>query len=1088
MQLLTSSLLAQHNTVPLSKQKVDLSGENVTRGDLFKQIQKQTNASINVSRELVDLSKLFTIDRIGIPLDTALYILLKGENVNWELKEKKINILHADTPIGGTMPAMPASVIESIIVTGQVVNNNNESLPGATIRLKHNDKIGCKTDVHGKFTLSADVPDPILLVSYTGYETKEVRVYSSGKIRVELQLCQMNLNEKVAIAYGTTSRKLATGNVTEIKAVEIERAPVIDPMLAIQGRVPGMAITPSSGVTGASPRILIRGESSLLGNSYPLVIIDGIPFAADGGPVNELNSIATQNEYGGISAFSSLDPADIESIVILKDADATAIYGSRGANGVILITTKRARINHPSAIAYYRGGWSYVSTWLPFLATPDYLKMRKEAFKNDGLTPGEDDNAADLTLWDQTRDTDWQDLMIGGTAAMNEAKLTCSVADSNIQFLFGAGDKSITSVFPGKFRYQIGTLNGSLSINSKDKKFQTNITVNYSTDTNYLFNSSFDFLFLPRNAPLVYKKNGDLNWEENGARFPNPIAATFCKYTISKNNMTGNFTLSYNLWNRLRLRSNIGYNRMFIRENLQTPKLSQDPEFTDAQAGTSTFAIKKLKSCIVEPQIEYNRDLLGGRLTVLTGATYQYSSSNTVTTQASGYASDALLGSLNAADTTTNLPPDYNLYKYGGIFTRVTYNFKDRYIINLTGRRDGSSRFLSSLRYENFWSVGAAWIFSDIQFIKQLIPMLSFGKLRSSFGITGNDQFGNHKFVATWSSLRVGSYNNISALGPDALDNPDIRWETNKKFEAAVDLGFFEDKIFTSIAYYRNRSNNQLINYRLPYQTGFGSVPRNFDALIQNSGLEILITGNLPKTGNFGLTASLNLTIPRNKLLRFDNLSTSSYNGIYVVGKSTKVLNILEAQGIDSTAGTFNIKDIDGKPGFTAADFKPIYNRDPTYFWGLQLGFTYRGFELNILGEFRRQVLPNYRNVIYRNNMLPGMKYNQLSHIMNRWQQPGDISENPMFSTNSAGSAYTDRNYIATSSAVYDYTWYLICRNITASYTFNKLWSPGSTLRLFCNAQNLFSITNYDGGNPEVANARALATLTTVTLGVSLTL
>lgn len=1086
--LYLSTAVNAQDTSSLAAMKVSLSVRNTTLLNIFDNISSQTGLHFFYSREYLDDREKYSIRAADEPVLAVVNRLVNKKGFACKVEGRLLVVYKSSsTTSAQTQEQSSATDIKTYRLHGQVLDTTGTPLPGATILIKGtNNRYSAKED--GQFFLSTTTPNPTLRISYTGYDTEEYSVTDPEKdISVALRQHTSPLDETVVIAYGTTSKRLNTGNVAKVAASDIEKYPVSNPLLTLQGRVPGLTIYQLSGAPGTPLEIRLRVQNSFLSSNTPLIVLDGIPLPAGSQNINLL----TSHPNSSVGLFSIFNNMDIASIEVLKDADATAIYGSRGGNGVIVITTKRGTTGNLKVRADYTMGVSQASSKLSLLNTPQYLKLRREAFRNDGLTitniPGDPGNAPDILAWDTTRYTDWQKWQIGGNAPTSNANMFLSGGNETTQMMMSLGFYREGTVYPSDMAYLRGTASFSFNHRSADNRFRLSVYTNYAKDRNDMFNSPLFSILLSPNAPKLYDENNQLNWIEGNEPFKNPAAEYLKTYAHEKENQIVNLNVEYSILRDLKIKFNLGYNSTTANENLRIPKASQNPYLTNNITGTSSFGNNSFKSYLAEPQAEYYRRIKDGELIILAGASFQYTSNYTSTIVGQGYTNDALLGSLDGAGVIGSSLTNRLEYKYGATFGRITYKLRNRYIVNLSGRRDGSSKFSPEHRFSNFGSVGAAWIFSEEPFIKEELPFFSFGKLRSSFGVTGNDQIADYKFLDTWSPSLGNPYQNTTTMQPDALYNPAYNWERTKKIEAALELGFFKDRLIATLAYFRNRSDNQLIKYSLPWQTGFSSILKNFDALVQSSGWEFTINSDLIKSKSLTLNAAFNISIPRNKLLRFRNLASSSYAGTYVIGESLNVLYKLQSGGVSPDSGYFRLADADGNGHYTNADYKVIGSLDPTYHGGFQLNLQYKRLGFSLAGEFRKQLIPNYLFRTYLNNFFPGTMVNQSDFVLDHWQQKGDIARYPKYSTKPTGTVYAPRNEIMASNQAYSDGSFLKCRNIAVSYTLDmrkrKDKAP-TQLTIFCNAQNLFTITGYKEGDPETADIFCLPLLRTIAGGI----
>jgi TonB-dependent starch-binding outer membrane protein SusC len=717
------------------------------------------------------------------------------------------------------------------------------------------------------------------------------------------------------------------------------------------------------------------------------------------------------------------------------------------------------------------------------LNTRQYLQMRREAFKNDMAEP-DMYSAPDLLVWDTTRYTNFKKDFTGNTAHTTDVQLSLSGGNSNTQFLIRGAHNDQSTVFPGDLHSKNSSVHINLHHRSADKNLAVQFSANYNSSQNKLPVTDYSsFISLPPDLPPLYDTAGNLNWEMGGIPFDNPMAYLQQRYVSSTDNLLGNLQLSYRIAKGLTTKINLGYNTMLVDETSALPKAAQDPK--NLPTGSAVFGTNRFKSWVIEPQLEYIHPIGKGTLTLLLGGTGQQLWNNRTTIQATGYNNDAMLGSVDGAARTV-IATIHSEYKYAAVFGRLNYNWKDRYIVNLTGRRDGSSRFGPERRYANFFAGGIAWIFSDEAFIKEHGAWLSYGKIRASYGTTGNDQIGDYRYLDVWTS-QTYRYQGPS-LAPTRLYNPDYSWEVNKKFELGTDLGFLQDKILLSAAYFINRSSNQLVEYRLPGQTGFGSIIKNFPAVVENRGLELSISTKNISGKNFTWTTSANITLPKNKLLSFPGIATSGYYKVYETGKSLNTFYGLHLLGVDPVTGVYQFEDVNKDGGISLEDYTAGHNLDPRYYGGISNTLSYKNWDLNFLVEFKKQLGYNYNNYpVY--NFTPGAMYNLPAVFLDRWQQTGDYKPVQQF-TQTFTPAFDGQYYFTLSDGRLSDASYLRLKNISLSYRLTEQALKkiaAKELRLYLMAQNAWTVTSYKGGDPEIQNLFILPPLRTFVAGIQIT-
>lgn len=985
---------------------------------------------------------------------------------------------------------------------GRVIDaQSQEPLAGAILKIASPAKTAI-TDNEGHFELSLAKGNYTLQVQYLSYAAREISITLplQEPLVIKLSANTNDLQEVVINAgYYTVKEKLLTGSITTIKAVDIERQPVTNPLAAIQGRVAGLVISQSTGVPGAAFKVQMRGQTSLdlsLSQNNPLFIIDGAPFEQGNTPNTQLTSAANnplEISSGGLSPLNAINPHDIESIEVLKDADATSIYGSRGANGVILITTKKGKAGKTRFSVSQSSGFNKVGRSMEMLNTQQYLVMRKEALANDGLIAGNTANqpgyAPDLTLMDTTRFTDFKQLLIGNTAQNHTTQLSLSGGNVSTQFLISARYHNATTVYPGSFRNTIGSVRFSTTHQSANQRFAITLGGMFVSDHNQLPQTDLTRYINTLPHLRLYDEQGKLSWAENGFVYntisdtPNPLSLLNNQNTTKNNGVNGNMQLSYHILKSLTFKANLGYNLNTISETISTPSTAIDP-FTN-ELPSAYFANAQLQSWLVEPQLAYNKQLGKGVLDVLLGNTIQEKSTERKSLYGSNYNSDLLLGSIGAAGTISGSNDESN-YRYIGFFGRLNYNYQQKYILNFTLRRDGSSRFGPAKQWATFGALGIAWLFSNETFIKDRVSFISFGKLRGSYGTTGNDQIGDYKYLNLWRSAST-PYNGIPAIYPRSLFNPNYNWELSKKFEAALELGFLKDRIMLITAYYQNRSGNQLINYSLPSQTGFTTVIKNLPALVQNAGIEMVLNTKNISSGAIQWNTSFNITFPKNKLLSFPGLQETSYASKYIIGKPLSVLRGLKYLGVDPQTGIYSFEDINNDGLLNTADYQLFKNTDPKFYGGIQNNITYKNVGLSFFFQFTKQIGLSYISQI--SNKAPGNIFNQPRLVLQRWQKPGDKADIQKFTPTSGNLTSAAVSYLRQSNGLYSDASFIKLRNVALSYNLggNHLKRLGlSNARIGLEGQNLLTITNYEGADPETQNFYTLPPLRTFVATIQL--
>jgi TonB-linked SusC/RagA family outer membrane protein len=1085
-------------------QTITISVKDAPLEKVFHVIEKQTDYVFFVKTELLKMAKSVTMQVSNLPLQQVLDLCFKDQPFKYSINGKIITIALRTLAIeknGNSTGVNQGNDFGDI--KGRILNAQGEPVAGATVSVKGANK-QTLTNANGEFTLNGVDDKSVLVITHVQYETASLSISGNSIVNATLQIRVNNLDELQVIAYGTTTKRLNTGNVATIKSQDIARQPVNNPLLALQGRVPGLFITQSTGLPGTGVTVRIQGQNSLSNGSDPLYIVDGVPYTSLLLPT--LNGIlgssgGNGNISGSGNPLSFINPADIESIEVLKDADATSIYGSRAAAGAILITTKKGKAGQTRVNINFQNGWGKVPQKLDLLNTEQYLQMRKEAFQNDGLSIPNSSTTPnpgnyDLTVWDSTRYTDWQKVLIGGTAKYMDVQTSISGGSPNTQFVFAPSYHRETTVFPGDLNNERGSLHFNISNVSSNQKFKLQFSGSYVADDNKLQKVDLTerAIALAPNAPTLYNPDGTLNWAQVNGRstWDNPLSYMYGKYRNKTENLISNAVISYQIIPGLNVKSSFGYTNLKSTEVTLTPLSVYRPENRATSSRNSGFGNGVIRSWIIEPQATYSRNFGKNKIEALVGTTFNRRKSERLEQAGVGYTSDVLLEDIKSAPTiliNSSLNWTYNYY---AVFGRINYNYADKYILNYSARRDGSSRFGSNNLFQNFWSVAGAWIFSQEKFIQQNFNVLSFGKLRASYGTTGNEQIGDYRFMNLYSSISAATpYLGVTGLQTTGLPNPDVQWEETRKFQAGLDLGFLNNRILLTANYFHNRSSNQLLTYPLPLVTGFDNIGSyNLPATIQNTGWEFsLQTRNIQST-DFTWSTDFNLTIPKNKLVDYPNLAGSSLGNTLVIGEPFTLTKVYPYQGVDAQTGLYIVADSNGNSTSNPDQLKDktvLINTSPIIYGGLGNSFTYKGFELYFLFQFVKQKGANY---FFGTGTSPGQRSNQPTTVLDRWQKVGDEKPIQKYSTGGNPNPSTALGAAMGSDNAFSDASYIRLKNLSLSWNFPKSWIKKSIItngRFYAQGQNLLTMTDYLGLDPETRSLTSLPPLRVITVGIQVT-
>ena len=1073
-----------------TQQNVTLHLKNATLQQTFREIQRQTGFTFLYTKQMVENASKVNIEVNNVSMQDALNECLKKQLLDFSIENKTVIIRRRRSPASNEKAPEPADTL--IDVKGIVLSETSSPLQGATIRITALGKM-VNSNAKGEFVLNNMPKGKYRFeVSYVGFDdyvgTIEVNG-NTGNIVAALKQVLSNLDEVQVIAYGTSTKRFNTGDQGSVKSQDIEKQPVTNPLQALQGRMAGVLVTSASGVPGSGISMQIRGNYSLSSTAYPLYIVDGVPVPAASLSVATTSSGTYATASKDVSPLNSINPMDIENITVLKDADATAIYGSRGSNGVVLITTKRGKAGKTKFEVNALSGSSKATRIPEFLNTQQYREIRKKAFAADNITPGPT-NSQDLS-WDSTAYTNFPKMILGNTAPFSNVQTIASGGNESTRFLLSLGYHNEGSIIFGN-NYD-KRVSGHINVDhySANKKFNINTSITYTNDNiKTLAADPFVAIYAPPNFPH-YDSTGALYWiaKDAQANTANPWSYLNRVGRNQTDNLIASTSLKYTILPGLNAKVNVGFTKMFLTQQVTQPTTSYNPTSTSSTKSLASFGNNNVQTYIIEPQIDYARQIGDLTISALAGGTAQSSTSKSNSITGINFSTDDLIETI-AAVASTNITYKNNTstqYKYISGFGRLNFRFMDKYILNGTFRRDGSSRFGPGKTFGNFWSIGAGWIFSQEDLIRNAFPVLSFGKLRASYGTTGSDQIGDYRYLPLYASNTSQAYNGNVGIYANQIANPNFSWEENKKLEAAIELGFVKDRILLTAAWYRNRSANQLVQSPLPTQTGQPYYQANLPALVQMTSWEFELSSVNINYKDFRWQTVFNLTLPDSKLLDYPNLASSAYSNTYEIGKPLRLARGYHYTGLSST-GVPQIEDINKDGSLSSTyDYYTIGSLSPQYYGGMGNTFSYKGFSLDIFVQFTKQNGYSAQRAFY---FPPGYKVNVPTFMTkDYWEASNTDATQPALTTSASsaiGSIMLNRLYISNYAFV-DAS-YARLKNLSFSYSLPRKLTDkisAQNVRIYIQGQNLITVTKYEGLDPETQNATPV--LKTLTGGIQLT-
>nr|WP_321229698.1 TonB-dependent receptor [uncultured Psychroserpens sp.] len=1037
--LITIGLSSAFANTTNAQTKINVNVSNVTLEELFKDIQSKSEfiffykddvLKYNVSLNLKDAT-LSTI------LDTAL----AGTNLTYKVDERQV-VIKEDVNVKANNSN---NTQQTKIITGKVVDDTGMPLVGATVMVK-GANTGVITDFDGNFELSVPDDTTTLVISYLGYSPQEVEIIGKTIIDVKMMPDNAALDEIVVIGYGTEKKALLSDAITSISSKQVKDLPVSSVDGILQGQAAGVQVQQNSGTPGGEMSVRIRGLSSISGSNQPLYIIDGIPVTT-----GDFGQIGYSGQ--GSSALADLNPGDIESISVLKDASATAIYGARGSNGIVLITTKRGKEQKSVVNVNVYSGVQRAWNKLDMLNAREWMEYRNDLTNSTVFTEEQMNNI--------TVDTDWQDVIFRN-AAINSIELSAVGGSEKTKFFMSGTYFDQEGILIGT-DYQ--RINARVNVDHQlsDKvKIGTSIGLTYAK-TNRVESDQTLHGPLPNgiSTPAIYSVyNEDGSYNQSG---PYSNAVSIANEAINENfsyRTNSNIYLDYEIFEDLTFSTKWGIDFLNFREHAyESTKTVQGAKYNGL--GFETYS--NVSNIVSNNLLKYNKKINNHKFEALVGYTfekYQYRSSFI---RGQDYADDNLeyISSASTIVSASANASDAGIRSYLG---RVNYNFDDKYIATVSGRFDTSTKFGENNRTGFFPAASVAWRVSEENFLKDQ-EFVSDLKLRVSYGLTGNDDISPFLFSELYGNT---SYGGQPAIYPSNIPNPDLKWESTAQFNLGLNFGLFDDRITITADYYNKQTKDLLLSRPLPSSSGFSSITENVGS-VENKGIEISIATNNFIGETFTWDTNFNISGNRNKVLELYNgqpIDDIGRGGNRIMeGQPIGVFYSYKSLGVDPSTGDIVYADTNFDGEITSADRTIVGNPHPDFIFGLTNNFSYKGIDLSVFlqGSYGNDVFNGSR--LFLESLQGGD--NQLASITRRWQQPGDITDIPRATTDPIASAQNKR----VSSRFIEDGSYMRVKNVTLGYTVDKKVlekTMFSSLRVYVSAQNLFTFTNYSGLDPEV--------------------
>jgi len=1006
---------------------------------------------------------------------------------------------------------------QSLNVKGKVSDATNEPLIGVTIVLEGTSQ-GTVSDFDGNFELKANTGD-ILVFSYIGYLEKKVTVANEAFLDIILESNSQLIDEVVVIGYGQSRKSDLTGSVASIKAEDLSKTTITTVEQGLQGRIAGVNVTQGDAAPGAGISIEIRGTNSILGGNQPLYVIDGIPITNPQASQGNLGASEPNNQIiSNTNVLATLSPSDIESIEILKDASATAIYGSRGANGVVIITTKKGKEGKGKVSLNLSYGTSQVINPIELLNAEQFMDYQNKAYANAGIpvesfpwAPDSIQNPAQPSISQvlalgSAAEVDWQDAIFQ-TAALKDYQLGFSGGNEKGSYSVLLNYLDQEGVIIGS-QFKRGGLRTNLSYEvNKRVRVSGNLAVTRSqnslvrTSTNTTQTSGGIIRSVLNYTPIrALSKNEDGALEIVGAnseddRFEDPTffqlyGANPLRYTdevTESHNFTrviGGVNTTIDLFAGIKADFRLAANYIDRKNNSYYPRTVSEGFGLN---GLAVVSSNEFLNLINENLLRYNNQFGLSRVEALVGYTYETNRDYWINNEARDFPDDvlgyfALQNGLSHVPTRTNTAT----WKLASYLGRLNYIFNEKYLLTATFRRDGSSKFAANNKWAPFYSFALAWRLSQEPFI-QNIEAISSMKLRLSYGESGNQAISPYQSLATIQGVST-SFNNqlVSGAIEGRLENENLRWETTSQINLGFDVELWNGRLFSTFNYYQKQTEDLLQQITLAPNTGFTNALINAGS-IENKGYEIEL-GALPVKGALIWEVNGNISVNRNQIIELGEVEEQfadrlgAGNGLAVfpfiqkpgvpIGaiygyeedgifqNEEEVAAFIDAQS-DAAVGQIKYKDNNNDGVITDEDRTIIGDTNPDFIWGISNNFSWKGFDMSFL--FQGVVGADIINTLsIRFHNLDGRRNIPVSVYESAWDGEGSSDNFRQINLNNGNTRFSDR-YIEDGT-------YVRFKNIQLGYTFNAAnleWM--SNARLYINAVNLWTQTDYTGYDPEVS-------------------
>ncbi|MFU1857384.1 SusC/RagA family TonB-linked outer membrane protein [Sphingobacterium sp. NGMCC 1.201703] len=971
----------------------------------------------------------------------------------------------------GSMILTSVAFAQEKKVSGRVTGADGKPLVGVTITVQGSN-VATQTDENGNYSLSVPTGKVIVFRSVGYTDTTLIVKEGQSTFNVILDNYNRALEEVVVVGYGTQLRKNLTTSIATVGANDLKEMPVANIQQALQGKASGVQITSGGGRPGAPLAVQIRGRSSINAGNNPLYVVDGVILPS--------NNSFTPNDVGaGISPLANLNPEDITSIEVLKDAAAASIYGSRGSNGVVIITTKSGSKAGKSIIAASAyTGWQSLTKKKELLNATEYRSLYNEAAVNAGLAP--------VFTNDQVakpeNNINWLDEILADNSRINSAQVSLtSGGNEKTQFYtsFNYLDQDGALLRGGFKRY---ALRANLTHHINDFiRFGSNTAVSRTerdeTPIDNSIFSPFPRAMVARPDQPIYNPDGTFATNS----YNNPVHMFQSQNLVNLSNVFNSSYLEFDLVSGLKFKTALGIDLSYLDQRLYNPISSLSGA---GSSGSAASGYVQTRNILATQTLSYDKSFYNDRLDLNAIAVYEYQKNQRENNRVDGsnFPSD-LTPYITSAASITGGTANFTEYAMASALARVNLGWEGKYLFSASIRRDGSSKFPKSGRFGYFPSVSAGWVVSQENFLKG-VETISLLKVRASYGSTGNQEgIGNFAYRRTIG----GGFNYFDTPGfaLSAIGSPNLKWESTDQIDIGIDLGLFNNRLEISADYYNKKTKDLLLNRPIPNTTGFTTILENIGN-IKGSGFDFQITSRNFTGSNFNWSTSLNLSTYKNEVTKLYNDQPIDQGFVvrHAVGQPLGSFFLIKSLGVDPETGDMKYEDIDGSGTVTSADRQFLGNPLPKFYGGITNNLSYKSFDLNVFFQY------SYGNDLYNLGAEGTGGYGSMGGVVTgtapatnmfkeyydeRWTPENKNAKYPRAVGGTRGTYNTQRSsrYLEDGS-------YLRLKTVTLGYNLPKSIAQKakfSNVRIYATAYNLLTFTKYTGFDPEVSSELTVSNL-----------